>query len=723
MKGDFDLQKACEGLSNTLMSEGFVKSLLETRRGMEKSDGGGGEVEDALVAGAKDLFAAIEGMLGPKFKSDLPELYTDGMDGESIWAQVDIMNGGILRDMKKALRSLSKSSESGERAILFASDGASEEGASDVRDSEEDTEGEGDDDGEEVDEQAERVRKRMERAMAAMDADSDGELSSSSSVDRSCPQEGEEDDVEVEDEDEEGEEGEEGEQGLDDDGDPMGNDMRDGFFDVNDMEGFADEEEELHYGIDYEDVYDEGGSDDSGDEGTRASSKTEKRKKFRGDDEMNVLAKLYQNDGLDDNVDEDDLDEDEEEPTAEDFFGKPSLRVVERYKEKHDRNFSARAAAAADEAPEDSDGGDEEEPKESKSSSSTRKAEPPPGNSSHKAKSTKLLKQTEAMEEEALAEKPWTMVGEVTGGARPVDSLLQAAPEFEQASKLAPTINLEHTENLEEVIKRRILAEDWDDVLPRELPSIRTSRGGEGNAPEISQEKSKLGLGEIYERDYLKKAVGYDVEASEKESAEELAKAEMKALFAKLCSRLDALSNYHFSPRPVEEEAEVKNLAAPAIAMEEVMPLTVSDARASAPEEVFSGKRGRESVLKGDSELNQEDRKRLRATKKQARRKERKQRNADEKLISRLKPGLGLNNPYEARKLKEDLSKARSLGNVVDAKEDTNKDYNTSTQFFARMQQQVKNDIQGGAGTDNSSAPAEYGKKRGKGNKAAELLL
>jgi U3 small nucleolar RNA-associated protein MPP10 len=501
--------------------------------------------------------------------------------------------------------------------------------------------------------------------------------------------------------------------------------MRDGFFDVNDMERFADDEEDLHYGVNYDEEYREGGrqgdtpSDDSGDEDTRASLKSGMRKKFRGEDEMDVLAKLYQGDvgGEDDDVDS----QDEAEPTAEEFFGKPSLRVVERYKERYNPDSSLSTAQDEDpEKGESGEGGDSGDEEANESQSSTKATQSLSGNSSHEAKSTKLLKQTEAMEEDALAEKPWTMTGEVTGGSRPVDSLLEAAPEFEQASKLAPAINLEHTENLEEVIKRRILGEDWDDVLPRELPSIRTSRGGGENATEISQEKSKLGLGEIYERDYLKKAVGYDVEASEKESSEEAAKAEIKALFAKLCSRLDALSNYHFSPRPVEEEAEVKNLAAPAIAMEEVMPLTVSDARASAPEEVFSGKRGRESVLKGDSELRQEDRKRLRATKKQARRKERKQRNADEKLISRLKPGLGLNNPYEARKLKEDLSKARSMGNVVDAQEDANKDYNTSTQFFARMQQQVKNDIHGDTGADE---PADYGKKRGKGNKAAELLL
>ena len=56
-----------------------------------------------------------------------------------------------------------------------------------------------------------------------------------------------------------------------------------------------------------------------------------------------------------------------------------------------------------------------------------------------------------------------------------------------------------------------------------------------------------------------------------------------------------------------------KDGAAPAIAMEEVMPLTVSDARGAAPEEVYGAKRGRDSVLKGDTEIDQGEKKRLRA--------------------------------------------------------------------------------------------------------------
>ena len=156
------------------------------------------------------------------------------------------------------------------------------------------------------------------------------------------------------------------------------------------------------------------------------------------------------------------------------------------------------------------------------------------------------------------------------------------------------------------IIRYIVLGEDWDDVIPRALPDVG-SRRGEDEAPEVSQEKSKLGLGELYEREYLKKVKGLDVEAEEKKSSEDKVRDEMKGLFADLCSKLDALSNYHFAPRPVAEEATVRAVAnaAPAISAEEVLPLHVSDARGTAPEEIYGSKRGRDGILRGESEMDQ----------------------------------------------------------------------------------------------------------------------
>ena len=324
--------------------------------------------------------------------------------------------------------------------------------------------------------------------------------------------------------------------------------------------------------------------------------------------------------------------------------------------------------------------------------------------SAHEIRLQKLQQQTLRLKQDMMAEKPWKMMGEARGTNRAVDSLLDSTPEFEVAFKPPPILTPQHAANIEEMIKKRIVDEDWDDVVLRELPDIGGRKRGE--APDVSQEKSKLGLGELYEREYLKKTAGFDRDAHEKQTEEDAAKEEMKRLFANLCSQLDALSNYHFAPRPVADEADVQNREdVPAIAMEEVLPLHVSRSRGIAPEEVHAAGKGRKSVLEGESELDQVSadsiivfffifacfirrcaffvparhrlttglqlqspqakRKRLRNAKKSARRKARQQKHADEKLVSKLQPGLGLNNPYEKRKLREELQMARASGKVV----------------------------------------------------------
>lgn len=63
---------------------------------------------------------------------------------------------------------------------------------------------------------------------------------------------------------------------------------------------------------------------------------------------------------------------------------------------------------------------------------------------------------------------------------------------------------------------------------------------------------------------------------------------------------------------------------------------------------------------------------------------------ADEKLISRLKPELGLNNPYEKRKMREELQMARASGKLVSGEVDQNADFKTSAKFFQKMQTDVQ---------------------------------
>ncbi len=114
----------------------------------------------------------------------------------------------------------------------------------------------------------------------------------------------------------------------------------------------------------------------------------------------------------------------------------------------------------------------------------------------------------------------------------------------------------------------------------------------------------------------------------------------------------------------------------------------------------------------------------MRNAKKAARRKARKEKHADERLISKLQPGLGLNNPYEKRKLREELQMARASGKVVVASDDkgewkddaaAGKEYQTSAKFFAKMQENVETMLR-----DDGNGEERMKKKKRKGLEAGQ---
>ena len=728
----------------------------------------------------------------PETLSGLDELYMQDVDAETLWGQVELQNDALKGVVKKSIRKLRKAVNNKKEPIRLLdmeeiSDGG-ESNDEDDTDEDEEKEGEsdddddGDDDSEEDDnddinddegddEATRRMKERMRRAMADMENDQD-------------------DDDEEEDEFDgfnggkkrPAAESDKSKKEKDDDAvDPAREGMMDGFFDLHEMEAFADEEEdylpedafgeakpeeqkdddddgepkkksfhqrqrdgEFDSGSDDDELEDDDDDKDDDDEvgGLDFSQPLIRRAKYRPDDEVDALFTLYQT------PKDDDDDDSVVNMTAADMFGMPDKKVLQKWKTRSKRAPSSSMVQAsknvddmeadswdeasfgengkgwqhgddndngkddqdnANESDSDDDGDEEDENEDDEKDDTNDQQDRKP------AATNKLQRQTEELQEELLAEKPWQMRGETKGSARPTNSLLEATPEFEVATKRAPIVTAEHTESIEEVIKRRILDEDWDDVVPRELPDIGWN-AKRGELPEVSQEKSKLGLGELYEREYLKKAAGYDADAAEKKSTEDRAKDEMKALFAGLCSKLDALSNYHFAPRPVAAEAEVREVTTPAIAMEETVPLHVSTARGVAPQEVYKADAGRGDVLRGETELEQDDRKRLRNAKKAARRKARQQKKADERLLSRLHPGLGLNNPYEKRKAREELAMARSRSRFTEGQADSNNDYGASSKFFRRLQEEAERTVHGGddGGDGDGERPSKRSKHSGR---------
>ena len=579
------------------------------------------------------------------------------VDSETIFNQVDVQNTSLVTMVKKTIRKLSKKIEKNDGnddglvRLLNMEDMNSEE-EKEMNDSDGDDDDDDDDESSiekensSEDEETQRIRERMERSMAAMDGSSEEEDSDDDEVDNDKTKPTNKTS-----------------RGDDEPVDPSREELYDGFFDLHEMENFADEEEEMlpdaAFGEAEPDNYlstedqkkslphiraregnEDNDDDDEDDEFNELEKKVEtsvRRKRYRDDEDINALAEMY---GDTNQYSDDEEDEDEEDDvinmTAADFFGpprKPSKQFLQKSKNKNkkkvtsdnddddswnDHDFSAEGKDWRDEESDD-DGNEEESNNENQDDEDDKDlnaesdgdeeeeentAETNKHVSNYSKRNHKLEEMTKELEKDLLAEKPWQMSGETKGTQRPTNSLLEVTPTFEVATKLAPIITVDHTVSIEEMIKRRILAEDWDDVVPRELPDIGLNQR-KGELPEVSQEKSKLSLGELYEREYLKKVTGYDADAVEKETEEEKAKNEMKMLFANLCSKLDALSNYHFAPRPVADEAEVKTSATPAVAMEEVLPLHVSDAQAMAPEEIFNQKKGRDGILRGESEMDQ----------------------------------------------------------------------------------------------------------------------
>ncbi|KAF1775892.1 SWIB domain [Phytophthora cactorum] len=243
-------------------------------------------------------------------------------------------------------------------------------------------------------------------------------------------------------------------------------------------------------------------------------------------------------------------------------------------------------------------------------------------------------RQRQHLEHEAISEKPWLLKGEVRSAARPENSLLEAVLDYDRPVKAAPVITEEVSIALEEMIKKRILEDDYDDVI-RKFAGNEEDR--KNKLEEVSMEKSKEGLGEIYEKEYMKTAMGFEADDESKQDQEEI-----EVMFKSLCWKLDALSNYHFTPKPAVKDC------------------SVSDANLKAPEEVYEKKRKRgEAVLQSKEEMTQTERKALRNAKKHARRKEKRQREFDERLVAKLNPGLG--NKYEKKKMLESIAGAKNI--------------------------------------------------------------
>ncbi|NXO76795.1 MPP10 protein, partial [Sitta europaea] len=301
--------------------------------------------------------------------------------------------------------------------------------------------------------------------------------------------------------------------------------------------------------------------------------------------------------------------------------------------------------------------------------------------SSFEKRQEKMSKKIKSLEEALLEEKPWQLKGEVTGQKRPENSLLEETVLFDHAVRMAPVITEETTFQLEDIIKQRILDEAWDDVVPKEKPKEEAFEYKKRIS--LDHEKSKLSLAEIYEQEYMKL---HQQKTEEEENPEHK---EIQEMMDSLFQKLDALCNFHFTPKPpVPEVKIVSNL--PAISMEEVAPVAVSDAALLAPEEIKE--KNKAGDVKTDAEKTATDKKRELRRKKLRKRMKRREKEKRQKLLEKMKPeqGTKLSKKAAAAKLKR-LTKEGKASLLKDEGKD--KALKSSQAFFSQLQDQVRMQI------------------------------
>ncbi|CAB1339546.1 unnamed protein product [Coregonus sp. 'balchen'] len=240
-----------------------------------------------------------------------------------------------------------------------------------------------------------------------------------------------------------------------------------------------------------------------------------------------------------------------------------------------------------------------------------------------------MAEKIQDLEKAAMGEKPWQLTGEVSAQTRPENSLLEVDVAFDSASRMGTY---------------HILV--WDDVVRKEKPKEEVFEYKKRLT--LDHEKSKLSLAEVYEQEYLKQN------------------------------------------QPVPEVKVVSNL--PSIAMEEVAPVSASNATLLAPEEVKE--KNKAGDVLGDSEKTSTDKKRDRRKKKKVKRIKIQEKEKRQKLKEANRTGE--NKKQSKAEVAENLKKLTKGGKATLLKDEgKDKALRSSSAFFSQLQDQVKSQIKG----------------------------
>ncbi|KAJ5381016.1 uncharacterized protein N7496_003444 [Penicillium cataractarum] len=244
--------------------------------------------------------------------------------------------------------------------------------------------------------------------------------------------------------------------------------------------------------------------------------------------------------------------------------------------------------------------------------------------STHEKQRARIADEIRRLEAANVAKKEWMLTGEARAVERPVNSLIEEDLDFERVGKPVPVVTNETTEDIEELVKRRILAKEFDEVIRRRpgAADVQSSRRGRF---ELEDTKPQQSLAEMYEADHLRATDSNYVDPKNQKLMRE--QAEVTDLWKEISSKLDLLCNLNYKPQTPQVSINVVT-DAPTIMMEDARPTAgsaVGGPSALAPQEIYApGDDGRiagEVVLKtgaviSKDEMSREEKARKRRQKK-----------------------------------------------------------------------------------------------------------
>ncbi|PWY64246.1 Mpp10 protein [Aspergillus heteromorphus CBS 117.55] len=230
--------------------------------------------------------------------------------------------------------------------------------------------------------------------------------------------------------------------------------------------------------------------------------------------------------------------------------------------------------------------------------------------SNHEKQRARLADEIRRLEAANVAKKEWMLAGEARAVERPVNSLIEEDLDFERIGKPVPVVTAELSLDIEELVKRRIIARHFDEVT-RRLPGV-SNAPSEGRVRfELDDNKPQQGLAELYETDHLRAADSNYVDPKNQKLMRE--HANVTALWKEIVSQLDTLSNWHYKPQAPQASINVVTDVA-AITMEDAQPTTsgaVNSSATLAPQEIYApgddGNAAGELVLKSGMVVTREE--------------------------------------------------------------------------------------------------------------------